>query len=102
MRMQESKIGLLTDLIARARKAGADAADAIMFESESLSVSWRLGKKEGVEREESHDLGLRALVGKGQAIVSSTDLKTSTLEDLVDRAITMAQNAPADPYCEIP
>ena len=102
MRTQQTKIGLLTDLIARARKASADAADAIMFESESLSVSWRLGKKEGVEREESHDLGLRALVGKGQAIVSSTDLKTSTLEDLVDRAITMAQNAPADPYCEIP
>ena len=102
MRMQESKKGLLTDLIARARKAGADAADAIIFESESLSVSWRLGKKEGVEREESHDLGLRTLVGKGQAIVSSTDLKDSTLQDLIDRAITMARNAPADPYCEIP
>ncbi|MEE2694392.1 MAG: TldD/PmbA family protein [Pseudomonadota bacterium] len=101
MRMPDSKIGLLTDLITAARKAGADSADAIIFESESLSVSWRLGKKEGVESEESRDLGLRALVGKGQAIVSSTDLKPSTLENLVDRAITMARNAPEDPYCEI-
>mgnify|MGYP003304905570 CR=1 FL=1 len=41
-------------------------------------------------------------MGKGQAIVSSTDLKDSTLQDLIDRAITKARNAPADPYCEIP
>ena len=102
MRKQETTTDLLSDLVATARKSGADSADAIMLDSESLSVAWRRGKQESVEREESKDLGLRVLVGKGQAIVSSTDCQPSTLRDLVDRAITMARNAPEDPYCEIP
>jgi PmbA protein len=102
MREKNPKTDLLSNLVAKACKSGADSADAIMFDSESLSVSWRLGKQEGVEKEESKTLGLRVLVGKGQAIVSSTDWQSSALHDLVDRAITMAQNAPEDPHCEIP
>ena len=102
MREHDPKTDFLSNLVANACKSGADSADAIMFDSESLSVSWRLGKQEGVEREESKALGLRVLVGKGQAIVSSTDWQSSALHDLVDRAITMARNAPEDPYCEIP
>jgi len=36
--------------------AGADAADALLVENVSASVSYRLGKLEDVERAESHDL----------------------------------------------
>jgi len=46
-------LNLLSDLVAKARKGGADAADAIMFESTSLEVSYRLGKREDLERSES-------------------------------------------------
>ena len=62
--------------------------------SEVLSIINRLGYNtvdldavygEILLSEESKNLGLRVLVGKGQAIVSSTDCQPSTLRDLVDR-----------------
>src|SRR3546814_4915146 len=52
---------LLAYLIAAARKAGAESADAIYHESRSLSAGVRLGQPEDVESSESRDLGLRAI-----------------------------------------
>jgi PmbA protein len=92
----------LSDFVAKACKAGADAADAIMIDSVSSSTSWRMGRNEGVERAESGDLGLRVLIGHGQAIVSSNDLQTTALNELIERAVTMARNAPEDPHCGLP
>src|SRR3984893_3033377 len=66
-------IDLLQDLVRRAVKAGADAADAVLVEGISLSHARRLGKTEKLERSEGQDLGLRVLVGKQQALVSSSD-----------------------------
>ncbi len=91
----------LTDLIARARKAGADSADAVLSVGESLSVAWRLGKVEKLERAEGHDLGLRVFVGHQQAMVSTTDHSAANLTDFIERAVAMAKAVPADPYCGI-
>ena len=63
-------VDLLQDLIARARRAGADAADAVLFEGVSLSHARRLGKTEKLERSEGQDLGLRVFIGHQQAVVS--------------------------------
>ncbi len=71
---------LLADLLTRARKAGAEAADALLVEGTSLSLAWRLGKSEGIERAEGRDLGLRVLMGKRQAVVSSTDFSAPALQ----------------------
>ena len=92
-------LALLDDLIRRARKAGADAADGVVFESASLSVAWRLGQSEGVERAESRDVGLRVFRGRRQAIVSSTDTSPEALAELVERALAMAAAVPEDPHC---
>jgi PmbA protein len=92
-------LSLLNDLIAKARRAGADAADALLFQGASLSHAQRLGKVEKLERAESYDLGLRVLIGKHQAIISSNDRNTATLDALVDRAVAMAKAVPEDPYC---
>ncbi|HBN52086.1 MAG TPA: modulator protein, partial [Thalassospira sp.] len=91
----------ITDLLARAKKAGADDADAVYVEGTSLSVSQRLGKMEKLERSEGADLGLRVLIGKQQAVVSSSDTSESALNELVERAVAMAKNAPEDPFCGI-
>ncbi|HEV8013958.1 MAG TPA: TldD/PmbA family protein [Stellaceae bacterium] len=92
-------LSLLGDLIARATKSGADAADAVLFESASLSHAQRLGKVEKLERSEGYDLGLRVLIGKQQAIVSSNDRSPAALAELIERAIAMAKTVPEDPYC---
>lgn len=85
-------------LITAAKKAGADACDAVIYSGQSESVSWRLGKLEDVERSESSDLGLRVFVGKRSAIVSSSDISQGVFDQLIERAIDMARNAPEDPY----
>jgi PmbA protein len=92
---------ILTDLVASARKGGADAADAVMFKSAHLGLRQRLGKPEMLERSESLDLGLRVFVGKRQASVSSTDPSPKALAELVERAVAMARLAPEDIYCGI-
>ena len=92
-------IDLLQDLVARAKRAGADAADAVLFEGVSLSHARRLGKVEKLERSESQDLGLRVLVGRQQAIVSSSDRSPKMLAELVERTLAMARAVPEDPFC---
>jgi PmbA protein len=92
---------ILSDLIAKARRAGADAADALHVESQSVTHDRRLGQTEKVERAESHDLGLRVFIGRRQAIVSSTDLTPSALGALVERAVAMARVVPEDKFCGI-
>jgi PmbA protein len=96
-----NSLDLLQDLISRARHAGADAADAVLFEGVSLSHARRLGKTEKLERSEGHDLGLRVFIGRQQAIVSSTDRSPEALAELVERAVAMARTVPEDPFCGI-
>ncbi|MBO6559733.1 MAG: TldD/PmbA family protein [Nisaea sp.] len=92
---------LLDSLIGKARKAGADAVDAVHLTGRSLSVSQRLGKPEAIERSEGNDIGLRVLVGKRQASVSGSDTSPEALDELVERAVAMAKVAPEDPYAGI-
>ena len=95
----EDSLNLLTDLIARAKAMGADAADALLVDQASLSVAFRLGRPEKVERSESGDVGLRVFVGKRQAMVSSSDRGRQALDELVERAVAMARTVPEDPFC---
>ncbi len=92
-------LDLLSELVAKAKRAGAEAADAVLFNSASLEVSYRLGAREDLERSESKDLGLRIFLGQKQAIVSSTDISPVSLEELLQRGLAMAAAMPDDPYC---
>lgn len=89
---------LTQQLLDLARKAGADQADAIAVNGTSVSIDVRAGALEHAERSEGVDIGLRVLVGKRQANVSSSDTKPDTLRQMVERAIAMAKEAPEDPY----
>ncbi len=93
---KKTPLDLAGDLVARARKAGADSADAVAFSDTSLSINWRMGALEELERSESTDLGLRVFVGQRQAIISTTDPAEDTLAELVERAVAMARIAPED------
>lgn len=94
-------LDLVSSLLTLAKQAGADSADAAMFESAAVSVALRLGKPENIERSESRGFGLRVMVGKKQAIVSSTDTSTDTLSSLAERAVAMAKAAPEDPHIQL-
>jgi len=92
---------LLHDVLAAARTAGADAAEAVFAQRQSLSVSVRLGELEEVEREESRDIGLRVFVGRQSATVSGSDISAEGRAKLIDRAVAMARLAPEDPYAAL-
>ncbi len=92
-------LDLLADLVSKAQTAGADAADAVYVEGVSLSLGQRLGKQERLERSENFGIGLRVLINRRQAIVSSSDISSKALTELVDRSLSMARAVPQDPYC---
>lgn len=99
MSADSQALDLLDDLIARARGAGADQADAVLVESTSLTHAQRLGRPERLERAESEDLGLRVFIGNRQAVASTTDRSKAALGELVERALAMAKAVPEDPHC---
>jgi PmbA protein len=86
-------------LLARAKAAGADAADAWVVERASLAASVRLGKLENVEREETRSASLRILIGKRQAAAAISDTRPEALDRLAERVAAMAKAAAEDPYC---
>ncbi|URW74602.1 metallopeptidase TldD-related protein [Sphingomonas donggukensis] len=85
-------------IVARARAAGADAADAVFAADAATAVQVRMGALEDVGRAESAELGLRVFVGHRSASVSTSDLSDDALATLVDRAVAMARLAPEDPW----
>ena len=97
-----NRLDALADLIKAAKAAGADAADALLIASTSLSVERRLGAIEKLERSESLDLGLRVFVGKRQAIVASTEPDPKGFAALAERAVAMARVVPEDPFAGLP
>jgi PmbA protein len=85
-------------LVKAALARGADAADAVAVRGMSLSIEVRDGAVEESERAEGDDLGLRVLVGKRQAVVSTNDTAADGSAALADRAVAMARAAPEDKY----
>jgi PmbA protein len=85
-------------LVEAARRAGADAADAVAVRGVSQGVEVRDGRVEESERSEGDDVGLRVLVGLRQAVVSTNDVSGDGVARLAERAVAMAKVAPDDKY----
>ncbi len=89
----ESRAGRLVEA---AKRAGADACDAVAITGVSLSVDVRDGKVEETDRAEGDDVTLRVFVGKRTASVSANVLDDP--DALAERAVAMAKVTPEDPY----
>lgn len=89
---------LADELLGAARRAGADQTDALAVQGQSVSIDVRGGGLEQAERSEGVEIGLRVLIGGRQATVSGSDLSKQAMQDMVDRAIAMAKEAPVDDY----
>jgi PmbA protein len=85
-------------LVQAAKRAGADAADAVAVRGVSQGVEVRDGRVEESERSEGDDVGLRVLVGRRQAVVSTNDVSGDGVAKLAERAVAMARVAPDDQY----
>jgi PmbA protein len=85
-------------LVEAAKRAGADAADAVAVRGVSHGVEVRDGKVEASERSEGDDVGLRVFVGRRQAVISTNDVSGDNVAQLAERAVAMARVAPDDQY----
>ena len=95
---QSALVAIAEQLVDAARRAGADAADAIALRGVSQTVEVRQGSVEESTRSEDDEVGLRVLVGRRQAVVSSNDLAHEGADALAERAVAMARVAPEDPF----
>jgi PmbA protein len=95
---QSALTALAERLVKAARSAGADAADAVAMRSVSQSVEVRDGAVEESQRSESNDMGLRVLVGRRQAVVSTNDIYGESADALAERVVAMARAAPKDRF----
>ncbi len=97
---EKPNLGALQDraaeLVEAARKAGADASDAVVASGRSVSVSVRMGKVEGTEASEGDQFSLRVFVGKQVASISAA--LGADAHALAARAVAMAKVAPEDPW----
>lgn len=87
--------------VAAAKKAGADAADALALASSDISTSIRNGQPESIEHAESSAIGLRVFVGDSSATLSTSEFSTEALANLAANAVAIARVAPPDPYSKL-
>lgn len=97
--ISDSLIQRASALVEAAKKAGADAADAIVVSGHSLGVDVRLGKVEEINRSENDGFSLRVFVGSRTASISAND--ASAVDALANRAVAMAKVAPEDAYAAL-
>jgi PmbA protein len=98
----EQEIAKLTDLasdvVARARSAGADVAEAVARSGSQLSTKVRLGEPELVEEAAHRSIGMRVIKKGRVALTSTSDLTARGIDRFVRDAIELAEISQEDPY----
>ncbi|HEV3040457.1 MAG TPA: TldD/PmbA family protein [Candidatus Angelobacter sp.] len=93
---------IAADVVARAVKAGATAADAIARESEEFSTVVRMGQVETLKESGSRGLGLRVFNGKRAASTYSSDFSHDGVERMISGALALVKVTSEDPYAGLP
>jgi len=90
------------ELVNKATRAGAAAADVMVLEGEEFSTTLRLGKIEKLKEASSKGLGLRVFIGTRSASAFSSDFSPASLDMLVKRTLEMARETSEDPANGLP
>lgn len=89
---------LAAEVVERARKAGADVAEASARGGSELSTRVRLGKPELVEEAGHHSISLRVIKSDRVALTSTSDLSPRGIERCVADALMLAELSEPDPF----
>lgn len=93
---------LATEIIDRALKAGATAAEAVVRDGTEFSTVVRMGQVETLKESGSRAVGLRAFIGQRAASTYSSDFSKEGIERLVSGAIALAKVTSEDPFAGLP
>jgi len=89
-------------VVAAARKAGADVAEATVRGGSHLSTKVRLREPELVEEAGSRSLGLRVMLGQQVAVTYTSDFSAAGRARLVEDVIELAKLSQPDPFAGPP
>jgi PmbA protein len=95
-------LDLLQDVLKRAQQRGATAADAFLVEDRAFSAQVRLGRVETVKHAREQHLSLRVFSGKSAASASTSDFSRTSVEHLVDEAVSLARITAPDELSGLP
>lgn len=91
-----------TDVVARAMKAGATAAEAVVREGLEFSALVRMGGVETLKEAGARAVGLRVFLGQRAASTFSSDFSAEGIERLVKGALDLVRVTSADPCAGLP
>ncbi len=103
----ETKIALnlkeiVGDVVSRAMKAGASAAECVVREGDEFSAVVRLGQVETLKESGSRAIGLRVFFGQRAASTHSSDFSAEGLDRMLKSALELAKITSEDPFGGIP
>jgi len=91
-----------SDVVNRAIKRGASAADIVIRERTEFSVAVRVGEVEKLKQSTDQGLGLRVLIDGRQASVSGSDFSPDAVSSLIDEAVELARLTSPDDTAGLP
>ena len=93
---------IAVDVVARALRGGATAAEAVVREGNEFSTVVRLGQVETLKESGSRAIGVRVFFGQRSASTHSSDFSGSGIERMLKSALELAKITSEDPYAGIP
>jgi hypothetical protein len=82
---------LATDVVARAMKGGATAAECVVREGDEFSTVVRLGQVETLKESGSRAIGVRVFFGQRAASTYSSDFSAAGIERMLKSALELAK-----------
>ena len=91
-----------TEVVDRAMRAGATAAEAVAREGNEFSTVVRLGQVETLKESGAKVLGVRVFHGQRAASTYTSDFSPAGLDQLVSSAVSLARITSEDPVSGLP
>ena len=90
------------DIVSRALKGGATAAECVVREGDEFSTLVRLGQVETLKESGSKSIGVRVFFGQRAASTYSSDFSKQGLDRMLNSALELAKITSEDPFAGIP
>src|ERR1700689_5145002 len=93
---------LASDVVSRAMRGGATAAECVVREGDEFSTTVRLGQVETLKESGSRSIGVRIFYGQRAASTYSSDFSAAGIDRMLSSALELARITSEDPYAGIP
>src|SRR3954468_20970067 len=93
---------ITTDVVSRAMKSGATAAEAVVREGNEFSTVVRLGQVETLKESGAKVMGVRVFMGKRAASTYTSDFSAGGVDQLVSSAVSLAKITSEDEFGGLP